>query len=106
MSRFLIAAANTIKAGGLSSMARLVLLVLASHAGKNGNAVWPSQRTLSGETGFSERTIRNALLELQAARKISRKRRYCENGRTSDLIKLHLDVTRGEFGKAGEWIPK
>jgi DNA-binding transcriptional MocR family regulator len=53
-----------IERGEMSSLAALVLLRLAAHASRNGNA-WPSTRRLAGMVGRSDRAVRGALEHLR-----------------------------------------
>jgi hypothetical protein len=46
--------------------ARLVLLVLAEHVGKNGEPAWPAVETIAAEAKLSERQVQYRLRELQA----------------------------------------
>jgi DNA-binding MarR family transcriptional regulator len=75
---------------GVSPSEKLLLLALANYADADGEC-WPSQTTLTFDTGLSERTIRTALASLESAGLLSRERRSRPNGsRTSDLITLTL----------------
>jgi hypothetical protein len=51
---------------------RLVLLVLADHAHGDGRCSWPSVKTIAHEARMSERGVRYALRELEAAGRIIR----------------------------------
>lgn len=78
---------------GVSPSEKLLLLALANYADADGEC-WPSQTTLTFDTGLSERTIRTALASLEASGLLSRQRRNRPNGsRTSDLITLTLPET-------------
>lgn len=56
------------KAYELEPVTRFVLLTLANYADKEGNDIYPSLRTLEGDTGLSERTIRRHIKHLIACR--------------------------------------
>ena len=78
---------------GVTPSEKLLLLALANYADADGEC-WPSQATLTHDTGLSERTIRTALASLEGAGLVSRERRNRPNGsRTSDLITLTLPAT-------------
>ena len=52
--------------------ARIVLAVLASHAGRPGTTVvWPKQATVARLAGISDRSVRNGLRELEGLGEIS-----------------------------------
>lgn len=75
---------------GVSPSEKLLLLALANYADSDFEC-WPSQKTLTFDTGLSERTIRTAMGSLEGAGLISRERQNRPNGsRTSDLITLTL----------------
>ena len=63
MSRYIQTIGKRTRAKNTST--RLVLVFLADHAGKDFLA-WPSQATLARLSGVSDRTVRNALRELEA----------------------------------------
>ncbi|GAA5104731.1 helix-turn-helix domain-containing protein [Haloechinothrix salitolerans] len=76
-------------AGG--PMPKLVLVVLAEHANRDGRAT-TSVRTLARETEASERTVRRALDSLADRRLIARARRQRGSGAdTSNEYRLALD---------------
>ena len=80
-----------------TSTMRLVLLALADYAGDDGKA-YPSQLTLAERTVLTDRSVRAALAQLEAAGFIERKKRGSRaKGRTSDLITLaiHVEVVTG-----------
>lgn len=54
------------KAYELEPVTRYVMLILANYADKEGNDIYPSLRTLEGDTGLSERTIRRHIKHLIA----------------------------------------
>jgi hypothetical protein len=58
----------------------------------NAGECWASQGTLSNETGLTDRCIRASLGVLELLGVVSRKRRSKgKEGRTTDLIQVHLD---------------
>ena len=78
---------------GVSPSEKLTLLALANYADQDGRC-WPSQVTLTHDTGLSERTVWAAMQRLEAAGLISRERRRRSDGyRTSDLVTLTLPAT-------------
>ncbi|MFZ2252669.1 MAG: helix-turn-helix domain-containing protein [Minisyncoccia bacterium] len=78
---------------GVSPSEKLTLLALANYADQDGRC-WPSQVTLTRDTGLSERTIWAAMQRLEAAGMISRERRRRSDGyRTSDLVTIFLPAT-------------
>lgn len=50
----------------LEPVTRFVMLTMANYADKEGNDIYPSLRTLEGDTGLSERTIRRHIKHLIA----------------------------------------
>lgn len=66
---------------------KFVLLILAEYADEAWSC-YPGQSRIAANTGFSERTVRNALAELEAAGLIARKPRFNTSGRTSDRTYL------------------
>lgn len=48
----------------LEPVTRFVMLTMANYADKEGNDIYPSLRTLEGDTGLSERTIRRHIKTL------------------------------------------
>jgi DNA-binding MarR family transcriptional regulator len=75
-----------------STTHKVVLLVLANYADADGGC-FPGQARIARQTVLSERGVRKALAELEAAGLIRREHRYREGqgGRTSDRIYLALD---------------
>ena len=73
---------------GLTPASKLVLLNLLERLGQKG-MVWPSQETISGDTGFSDTTIRKALGELSALGFIAQHRRG--RGQTNEYT-VAIDV--------------
>jgi len=73
---------------------KLVLMTLADYANDNGVA-WPSQQTIAAETELTDRSIRNALVDLEAGEFLKRESRPVRpNGqRQTDLIYLNLSAT-------------
>lgn len=53
-------------------LSRFVLAMLARHAGKTDLLAWPGQVTLARRAGVSVRSIRNALLKLEALCEITK----------------------------------
>lgn len=84
--------ARAIRASDLPPVARHVALTLASYANRSGEA-WPSQETLHRGTGWSRRTVNNALNDLEQAGWVSRLVKG-HQGRAT-LYRLHIP---GEFG--------
>lgn len=88
MSLTFIRLVKRLRDSGLSASARAVLRVLADYADDKGRS-FPSQVTLATDTGLSERTVRTALSQLEAAGWIVRERRYRPGGcRSSDLVTI------------------
>jgi hypothetical protein len=78
---------------GLSPSEKLTLLALSNYADQDGRC-WPSQVTLTRDTGLSERTIWAAMQRLEAGGFISRERRHRSDGyRTSDIVTISLPAT-------------
>lgn len=76
-----------------SASQRLVLLDLADRANAD-HKCWPSQLTIAARTHLSERTVRLALKELEAAGLIKREMQFDTEGhRSSDRIKLLVQST-------------
>ena len=71
----------------ITSTERLVLLALAEHAQMDG-VCWPSQRRISDMTSFSEKCVRNTLLELTRKGLLTRQHYPGKKGRSSDTIWL------------------
>lgn len=75
---------------GVSPSEKLLLLALANYADASGQC-FPSQVTLTHDTGLSERTIRTALGNLKALGLVQIERRNRANGsRTSSKVTLTL----------------
>lgn len=71
---------------------KFVLLALADYADING-LCFPSQATLGDKVDLSERSVRNALAELEALGLISRESRSSTSGRRTDVITLAVGAT-------------
>jgi len=73
----------------MSAPAKLVLLNLLERLGQNSSA-WPSQKTISADTGLSERTVRDALRDLEEMRFITTQRRGpgATNAYDLDLLEI------------------
>ena len=61
---------------------KAVLMNLANRFNDTEGASWPSQRLIAEETEFSERTVRQAMSDLEDMNIISRKKRH----NTTDLV--------------------
>lgn len=73
----------------------LLLVNLANYADQNGYC-FPGQELLAKRIGRSTDSVQRHLKKLEARGLISRERRSTDAGfRTSDLYKLHIDVTVG-----------
>lgn len=84
--------ARAIRASDLPSIARHVALTLASYANRSGEA-WPSQETLQRGTGWSRRTVNNALNDLELAGWLTRLVKG-HQGRAT-LYRLHIPGDSG-----------
>ena len=84
--------ARAIRASDLPAIARHVALTLGTYANRSGEA-WPSQETLQRGTGWSRRTVNNALKDLELAGWLSRLVKG-HRGRAT-LYRLHVP---GDFG--------
>lgn len=73
---------------GISAAQKVVLLVLANHAGHDGSNAWPAVSTIARKACLSERRVISALRALEAYGLISRVERP---GRSS-VFNLRLDV--------------
>ena len=83
---------------GLAPSEKLTLLALANYADQDGRC-WPSQVTLSHDTGLSERTIWSALKKLEDAGLLERVKRRRQDGyRTSDRFTLIFIATAASDG--------
>ena len=72
-----------------SPKARLLSLCLAHHVNNFTGKAFPGQKTLSQVCGFSERTVRDAIREIEAGGLIKRReRRNSQGERTSDEYEL------------------
>ena len=78
----------------LSATAKLVMYGLAVHADVDGGSCDPSQATLAKGSSKSERVVRRALKEAEAAGFIKRQRQQVGMSRTSDLYQLTLPPSR------------
>lgn len=76
----------------LPPLQKAVLLALADLA--NGRfECWPGQRRLAEMTGYTDRSVRSALVELVSRGLVSRETRARSNGsRSSDRYTLHVDL--------------
>jgi DNA-binding transcriptional MocR family regulator len=81
-----------------SATRKLVLLTLADYADDNG-ICWPSQRTLADETELTDRSIRNALGDLEGIGLLDRRSRppLSSGQRQTDLIILKIGATGRDF---------
>lgn len=61
---------------------RLVLIVLADHAKRDGTGAWPSVATIADEANLSERAVQRALRELEAAGEVVSQGPHPEHGTT------------------------
>jgi Helix-turn-helix domain len=77
--------ARKIKTGSPSRKA--VLMSIANRANDSDGACWPSQRRIADETEFSERTVREALKDLEDMDLIRRVKRRD----TTDMIYLNME---------------
>ena len=76
---------------------RLVLLVLADHAKKDGSFAWPSVETISSEARMSERQVRRCLKEM-AARGSVTEAGVSKTGTTIWHLRMdNLSSTRGDI---------
>jgi hypothetical protein len=90
MSFRVLAWAQSIKTG--SSSVKAVLLAIAAIVNDEGEG-FPSQQRIADDSELSIRSVKRAMEELERAGVLTRERRYREGGyRTSDAIKLHMDV--------------
>ena len=71
---------------------KLLLLALNSFVDANGEC-WPGQELLARMCGFTDRTIRNLCLSLEAKRIIQRSHRQDKQGfRSSDKFKIQFSI--------------
>lgn len=81
-----------VAAGDLTPNALVTFAALGKYANRRGTGVWPSNRTLQADTGFSERTVRDHLRLLESVGAIETVARHGTGGRqTSNLVLLHFD---------------
>lgn len=89
----------------MTPKAKNLLRVLADRADKEGRS-FARQTTLAEDLGVSERTIRDALKELEAMCWIERERRFRRDGsRTSDLITVRDLETAAKHAEAMLRLP-
>lgn len=74
---------------GVTPSEKLLLIVLANYADERMEC-WPSQATLAGNTGLTDRGIRKLLVALVAKGLVKKVGRHGTSGQTSDLITLLL----------------
>tara|TARA_R110000822_G_scaffold102454_4_gene228841 strand:- start:2053 stop:2886 length:834 start_codon:yes stop_codon:yes gene_type:complete len=80
---------------------RLVLVAVCNYADEYGEC-FPSQKKLGKNTGMTARTVRSHLQALECAGYIARDHRQREDGsRTSDLIRIHMDTSKGKSFPVG-----
>lgn len=72
---------------GMTATMRLVLLCLCNHAHEKTGICWPKQADIATETGFSPRTVRDALAALEEANLILRKARF-----TTGRMRMNDDI--------------
>ncbi len=85
---------------GLGAPAKAVLCALAFMADDTGSC-YPGQELLADMSGLTARTVRRALVDLEAVGLIRRERRTSRNGyRTSDLYRLDSNRTHSPLGPA------
>lgn len=73
---------------------KAVIVYLAARADDDKGTCYPGQANIANSTGFSDRTVRRALKNLEAHSIIRRVRRFDQNGyRNSDLYVLDLTMT-------------
>lgn len=75
---------------GVSSSEKLLLIVLANYADEHMKC-WPSHSRLAKNTCMSERTILRLFTALEARKLVSRRARFKNKVRTSDIVSLHFD---------------
>lgn len=93
------------KARGLTPRAHHVLRVLAERADAKGRS-FAKQETLAEDMGYSERTVRRALAELEGCGWIVREHRQRRDGsRTSDLITVQDLATAARHAEAALMLP-
>lgn len=79
---------DTIYSTGLSHRAKAVYMYLHDRSDKDGKC-WPSVRTIGRELGLSRSTVKRALHDLEATKRITKVPRYRDNGSSSsNLFKL------------------
>lgn len=89
----------------LTGSERLVFIFIADSVNKY-NVCFPSQAWLSKKTGLCIRTVRAALLGLEGAGHIERKKRMKDGKRTSDLIHAILPKPAAKSaGRKGQKVP-
>ena len=81
--------------------AKAALLALVHFDGRGSAGVFPSQALLARMTGFSERTIRDAVGRLESARWIVRVERRKAGWRTSD----RYTIQQAETASAEDFLP-
>lgn len=82
--------------GPMSAEGRLVLLVLADHAGPDGASAWPSKRSVATRLGVSERTVQRALKSLREAGAIVLGDQSATNSLPADKRPTVYDLPIGE----------
>ena len=96
------AMALAMRVKGLTTSEKLTLLMLANYADER-LTCFPSQRTLSEDTGLSDKWLRQVLSSLENRGIISRQERRREDGsRSSDLIRLIGFLSVEESSGGGE----
>jgi len=85
MSRFVRTAGQRTRTE--NHVTRLVLLILAAHAGKD-HLAWPKQATMARLCGVTDRSVRNALRELEELGEI----RVITSGRGRGASVVRLDI--------------
>jgi hypothetical protein len=84
----------------LDLRARMVLFVLASHAGPSGRT-WPGYRRIESVGGVSRRHIRRCLDQLEAAGRIETLQR-ARHGNRYRVLDYHPPPTTGSSGNPGD----
>lgn len=92
---------------GPKNAARLVLIVLASHAGGEDHEAWPGMALIASEANVTENTAKAAIRELIEAGYIERevnvapRRKGVTRGPLRNLYRLHVGWTEDEID--GQW---
>lgn len=80
--------------GELTGIEKAVLLRMADFAAENGTQIFPSYKRLSEDTGFSESSVKRAIVALIQKKRISKTRRSRKLQHITNLYRINVTVLK------------